>query len=68
VSQSYDESIIREIASLGHEVGYHNDTMYTCKGDVDKAYDEFCRNLDKFRKFHTSQNDKHARQSIVVIR
>ncbi len=55
MSQSYDESIIREIASLGHEVGYHNDTMDTCKGDVDKAYDEFCRNLDKFRKL-TSVN------------
>jgi hypothetical protein len=50
VPQSYDEAIIREIANLGHEIGYHYETMDTCKGDVDKAYDEFCRNLEHFRK------------------
>ena len=50
VPQSYHEPIIREIAGLGHEIGYHYETMDTCKGNVDKAYDEFCRNLEKFRK------------------
>ncbi len=50
VKQSYDESIIREIVQLGHEVGYHYETMDTCNGQVDKAYDEFCRNLETFRK------------------
>lgn len=50
VPQSYDEAIIKEMVELGHEVGYHYETMDTCKGDVDKAYDEFCRNLDTFRK------------------
>ena len=25
--------------------------MDTCKGDVDKSYGEFCRNLEKFQKF-----------------
>lgn len=50
VPQSYDERVIRQIVNLGHEVGYHYETMDTCKGDVDKAYDEFCRNLEKFRK------------------
>lgn len=39
-----------EMVQLGHEVGYHYETMDTCKGNVDKAYDEFCRNLDTFRK------------------
>ena len=51
VSQSYDEAIIREIAAMGHEIGYHYETTDTCHGDVDKAYDEFCINLDMFRKF-----------------
>ena len=35
---------------MGHEIGYHYETMDTCKGDVDKAYDEFCRNLETLRK------------------
>lgn len=50
VPQSWDESIIKEISEMGHEVGYHYETMDTCRGDVDKAYDEFCRNLEIFRK------------------
>jgi len=29
---------------------YYHETTDTCKGDVDKAYDEFCHNLYKFRK------------------
>lgn len=49
VSQSFDENIIREIASLGHEIGYHYETMDSCRGNVDEAYDEFCRNLEKFK-------------------
>jgi hypothetical protein len=50
VPQSYNETIIKEMVQLGHEVGYHYETMDTSKGDVDKAYDEFCRNLEIFRK------------------
>ncbi|OIP04861.1 MAG: hypothetical protein AUJ97_02170 [Bacteroidetes bacterium CG2_30_32_10] len=48
--QSYNEKIIKEISELGHEIGYHYETMDTCKGNVDKAYEEFCRNLEKFRE------------------
>jgi hypothetical protein len=50
VPQSYNEAIIKEMVAMGHEVGYHYETMDTCKGDVDKAYDEFCCNLEIFRK------------------
>ena len=50
VPQSYNEAIIKEMVELGHEVGYHYETMDTGKGNVDKAYEEFCRNLEKFRK------------------
>lgn len=50
VPQSYNEAIIKEMVELGHEVGYHYETMDTCKGDVDKAYKEFCRNLEAFRR------------------
>lgn len=51
VPQSYNEAIINEMVELGHEVGYHYENMDTSKGNVDKAYEEFCRNLENFRKF-----------------
>lgn len=50
VPQSFQEEIILEITSLGHEVGYHYETMDSCKGRVDDAYDEFCRHLEHFNK------------------
>ena len=50
VPQSYEPKIIKEIVELGHEVGYHYETMDTCNGNIDKAYDEFCRNLETFTK------------------
>lgn len=50
VPESWNESIIKEIAVLGHEVGYHYENMDTCTGNVDKAWDDFRYNLDKLRK------------------
>jgi hypothetical protein len=50
IPSSFDEAIIRKIAALGHEIGYHYETMDTCKGDVSKAYIEFTGNLEIFRK------------------
>ncbi len=49
VPESWDEEIIREIAALGHEVGYHYESLTTCDGDVDKAYADFCKNLEALR-------------------
>jgi hypothetical protein len=49
VNGSYDEQIIREISGMGHEIGYHYETMDTCKGDLDKAYVEFTSHLEKLR-------------------
>lgn len=50
VPESWDEYIISKIADLGHEVGYHYETMDTANGDVDKAWDLFRSNLDELRK------------------
>ena len=50
VPQSWDETIIKDIEEMGHEVGYHYETMDTAKGDVDKAWDEFRYHLDALRK------------------
>ena len=40
---------IKSIASLGHSVGYHYESLTTCNGDVDAAYRDFCRNLERLR-------------------
>lgn len=55
VSQSWDENVIRQIADLGHEVGYHYENLTTCKGDVDKAYNDFNANLQRLRKLTSVQ-------------
>ncbi|MFC2113904.1 hypothetical protein ACFLRI_00995 [Bacteroidota bacterium] len=83
VSESFNEGIIKEIMNLGHEIGYHYETMDTAfakykvkigierksrfswseKSKVEKgtdeyeqlldlAYEEFCINLESFRKFY----------------
>lgn len=49
VPESWDEKVIRRIAELGHEVGYHYESLTTCHGDVDAAYCDFCRNFEKLR-------------------
>lgn len=33
VPESWDEAIIRKIAGLGHEIGYHYKNLSACKGD-----------------------------------
>ena len=47
VPESYDETIIREIAGLGHTIGYHYESLTTCKGNIETAYHDFCQNLGK---------------------
>lgn len=50
VKGSFDPVIIKQIESLGHEIGYHYEDMDLCKGDIDKAYHSFRANLEIFRK------------------
>lgn len=50
VPESYDEEIIKQIVSLGHRAGYHYESLTTCNGDIEAAYEDFCRNLEKLRK------------------
>jgi hypothetical protein len=49
---SYNEMIIREVAALGHEIGYHYEDLTSCHGDKNKAIKSFERNLEHFRKFY----------------
>ena len=42
--------IIHAISDLGHALGYHYECLTTCRGDRAKAYDDFCRNLERLRQ------------------
>lgn len=50
IPKSWNIEIIKKIASLGHEIGYHYENMGSCNGNIDKAWDDFRYNLNKFRK------------------
>ena len=50
--ESNQPEIIKQIAELGHEIGYHYENMDICRGNIDKAWDDFRRNLDKLRKLY----------------
>ncbi|MCD6599819.1 MAG: hypothetical protein J7L19_04550 [Dehalococcoidia bacterium] len=42
--------LIKEIASMGHEIGYHYETLDKAKGDYARAIQIFGRELEEFRK------------------
>ena len=50
VPDSFVPSIIREISAFGHNIGYHYEDVDLSKGDIDKAYLSFKKNLEKLRK------------------
>lgn len=50
VSKSYDETVIREIEAMGHEIGYHYEDMDFAKGDLQMAIQLFEKHLKKLRK------------------
>jgi hypothetical protein len=52
VPQSNQPDIIRNIASLGHEIGYHYEDLALCRGNMDVALKSFEKNLNYFRKFY----------------
>ena len=49
VPESWDRKIICAILNLGHEIGYHYESLTVCSGDVDAAYRDFCANLERLR-------------------
>ena len=52
VEESNQPDIIRSIAELGHEVGYHYEDMAIANGDAPKAYAHFEKQLQYFRSFY----------------
>lgn len=47
---SWDEKVIREIAALGHEIGYHYESLTTRNGDLAAAWEDFQMNLEALRR------------------
>ncbi len=52
VPQSNQPEIIKQIANLGHEIGYHYEDLSLMKGDRAKATDHFEKHLNYFRKYY----------------
>lgn len=52
VKRSYDEAVMNEIASLGHEIGYHYEDLTVAGGDTDYAIKLFTTNLKIMRKIY----------------
>jgi hypothetical protein len=63
VPESYNVEIMKKIAALGHEIGYHYEDVdivhrrmrsmgvkITCDELIDLAYESFCKNLALFRE------------------
>lgn len=52
VPQSNKLEIIKAIANLGHEIGYHYEDMSICEGNTQNAIAHFERQLAYFRQFY----------------
>jgi len=48
---TFKPGVIKRINELGHEVGYHYETLSKAKGDYEKAIKLFESELSEFRKF-----------------
>lgn len=53
VKQSNKPEIIKAIAAMGHEIGYHYEDMTICEGDAEKAMNHFSEQLAYFRQFYS---------------
>jgi len=51
VPYSYNRKIITEIYDLGHEIGYHYETLAKARGDYRKAYELFKTELGMFKQW-----------------
>lgn len=52
VPESNNKEVINEIVKMGHEVGYHYEDLGMAKGDFEKAYESYLKNLEYFRTFY----------------
>ncbi|HII80131.1 MAG TPA: hypothetical protein HA261_07015 [Methanosarcina sp.] len=48
--ETFDQKVISSIAEMGHEIGYHYETLAKCNGNFEKAIELFNQELKEFRK------------------
>lgn len=48
-SSWYDEEIVRDVRSMGHEIGYHYEDLSLAQGDFAQAIESFKSNLSRLR-------------------
>src|SRR5690606_34263406 len=49
IKSVFKPDIIHQIREMGHEIGYHYETLSEAKGDKKRAFDLFKSHLDNFR-------------------
>ena len=67
VKQSNNPEVIKRIARLGHEIGYHYEDLTLAKGHYDIAIISFERNLEYFRQFYPIKTIWRGFRSILTF-
>ena len=52
IPKTFKPEIIKEIASLGHEIGYHYESLAQTNGDYKEAIRDFKKNLNRLRELY----------------
>lgn len=52
IPQTFKSEIIKGIASLGHEIGYHYECLANTNGNYKEAIEDFQINLERLRKYY----------------
>lgn len=52
VPESNQKEVIKEIAEMGHEIGYHYEDLGITNGDYVQAYENYEKNLAYFRTYY----------------
>ncbi len=52
IPKTLKPKIIKEIVNLGHEIGYHYESLAETNGDYKKAIQDFEKNLEKLREIY----------------
>lgn len=52
VSKSDHPDVIRKVAAMGHEIGYHYEDLTLSEGDMQAAIASFSHNLEYFRQYY----------------
>jgi hypothetical protein len=50
VDEVFEPEIMKKIEQMGHEVGYHYETLNKCDGNIDEAYQLFLKELAILKK------------------